>query len=111
MSHKRRTWREFLNEQLTEDPDFKERWEKREPQRIMTKLLLKLRIDHNLTQKELAEKLGTTPSHISRIENGNAKVTLDFLYHIVNTFGGEVRFLFPDTMKEQSQNEIEKQAS
>ncbi|MBD5426431.1 MAG: helix-turn-helix transcriptional regulator [Treponema sp.] len=34
---------------------------------------------HKLTQEELAERLGITPPHLSRIENGKSFVTAELL--------------------------------
>lgn len=38
-----------------------------------------LRKTNKITQEELSEKLGITPSHLSRIENGKSFVTAELL--------------------------------
>lgn len=47
-----------------------------------------------VTQKNLAEKLKTTQSVISRIEHGNQNITLDLLCRIANALKKEVRLQF-----------------
>ena len=49
-------------------------------------LLYKLRTNSNLTQKELAERLGVTNKAISKWENGSAKPTTDTLKKIAILF-------------------------
>ena len=48
----------------------------------MENQLAKLRKDANLTQEELAEAVGVSRNHISKIENGNGKCSVDVLYAI-----------------------------
>ena len=42
------------------------------------------RREKNLTQKELAELIGTRQSNISRLESGNYNPTIDFLQKIAS---------------------------
>ena len=51
-------------------------------------LIIKSRKRQSLSQKELAEMLGTTQSVISRIENGvSRRVTLDYLIKVASALG------------------------
>jgi len=47
-------------------------------------LLIKYRMDHGLTQQELADRVGTSYSQISRIESGRYKTSLDSLLRIAH---------------------------
>jgi len=67
----------FLNEKLKE-PEFKKEWDKLELRYIFIKEFIKIRSTYNLSQAQLAEKLNTTQSVISRVENGNVNISLDF---------------------------------
>jgi ribosome-binding protein aMBF1 (putative translation factor) len=50
------------------------------------------RLEKGLTQKELADKCGTTKSYISRIENNLKEVRISTLKKIVETgFGGQLQ--------------------
>lgn len=55
-------------------------------------LLQEARLEKGLTQAELAEKVGTTKSYISKIENGLKEVRFSTLQRIVETgLGGRVQ--------------------
>lgn len=43
------------------------------------KIIKAIRKEFNLTQKELAEKFGTTQNRISRMENGKCSLSIDKL--------------------------------
>jgi predicted transcriptional regulator len=50
--------------------------------------IVKTRKKQSISQKELAEILGTTQSVISRIENGTSRhITLDYLMRVVSVLG------------------------
>ena len=56
--------------------------------RTMTSAMVRTnRIESNLTQKELAEKIGIRQSNISRIENGNCSPTVATLQQIAGGLG------------------------
>lgn len=48
-------------------------------------LIRQARIDRNMTQEELAERVGTTKSYISKIEKNVKEVRLSTLQRIVET--------------------------
>jgi predicted transcriptional regulator len=52
--------------------------------------IITARQEKNLTQKDLAELVGTRQSNISRLESGNYNPTLDFLNKIVRAIGKEL---------------------
>ena len=55
-------------------------------------LLHEARLEKGLTQEELAEKVGTTKSYISKIENNVKEVRISTLKKIVELgLGGQVR--------------------
>ena len=49
---------------------------------IVSELLKESRLKANLTQEELARKIGTKKSYISRIENGKSDIQLSTLYKL-----------------------------
>lgn len=49
--------------------------------------IVRLRNDKKITQKELAKKIGTTQSALSRFEMGNVNPSLDFLKKIASALG------------------------
>jgi len=58
-----------LKEKL-KDPYFKELYELEEQKLKIVKHIIDYRIKNDLTQKDLAKKIGVTQQHISKIENG-----------------------------------------
>ena len=79
----------LLNKKLKE-PEFKKEWDKLELRYAVIRQLIKIRNTYNLSQAQLAEKLNTTESVISRIENGNVNISLDFLDKLARAFDKKV---------------------
>lgn len=53
---------------------------------MLNEALRLMRVFHDLTQKELAEKLGISKSHLSEIESGKKIPTLDLLKRYSDVF-------------------------
>ncbi len=49
---------------------------------VISELLKEARKEAKMTQEELADKLGTKKSYISRLENGHCDIQLSTLYRI-----------------------------
>ncbi|MEO7446161.1 MAG: helix-turn-helix transcriptional regulator [Ferruginibacter sp.] len=49
---------------------------------VISEMLKEARKSANLTQEQLAEKVGTKKSYISRLENGKCDIQLSTLYRI-----------------------------
>ncbi len=76
----------YLNEQL-KNKEFKEEWDKLELRYQFVRKLISLREESKVSQAELAKKVGTTQSVISRIENGNVNIGIDMIQRIASAFG------------------------
>ncbi len=57
-------------------------------------------MDHGLTQQELAERVGTSYSQISRIESGRHKTSLDTLLRIARALDLKMLIGFESTSTE-----------
>ena len=57
-----------------------------------------LRLQHNLTTRQLAEHLGTTNSQISRIENGLRQPSGDLIVKIADFFNVSLDKLMRDDL-------------
>ena len=62
---------EHLKDKLLQDEQFKEEYERLRPRYELISLIIKTRLEQNLTQEELAKRIGTKKSNISRLESGN----------------------------------------
>lgn len=61
------------------DPEIRAEYEKLQPEYAVIEAIIKARIQTGFTQKELAEKIGTKQSVISRLESGRANPSIGFL--------------------------------
>ncbi len=64
---------------LNSDPEVAKALEENELEYQVIREFIKARIDKNLTQKQLADLVGTQQSNISRLESGNYNPSLEFL--------------------------------
>ena len=71
-------FREFLEEQL-QDKELKKEWENIQPEMDIIRAMVDARISQNLTQKELAERVGMHQADISKLENGTRNPSLKLL--------------------------------
>lgn len=82
-----------LEEQLR-NPDFVAEYEKLEPEFAIIKQLILLRNEQGMTQKDLADRTGTTQTAISRLESGSYNPTLRFLQKMAVGLGKTLRIEF-----------------
>ena len=62
---------------------------------VISEMLKEARKEANMTQEQLADKVGTKKSYISRLENGKCDIQLSTLYRIFEFgLGKRVNLLF-----------------
>lgn len=76
-----------LKAEWMKDQEFKKEYERLAPRYAIVSQLIEARAKKGLTQKELAQKVGTKQSAIARLEGGNVNPTLDFLEKIAEVLG------------------------
>lgn len=81
--------RDHLKEEL-KDPYFKEQYELDQQKLVIVKKIIDYRVKHELTQGELAQKVGVTQQYISRIETGDF-CTVEVLEKVLTAIGYAVR--------------------
>ena len=62
---------DYIKEKMKKDPYFTSRYSWTMQKAAIAKKIIKYRIEHNLTQADLAGKLGITQQYISKIEEGD----------------------------------------
>ena len=77
----------FKNELLKDNKFRKEYYKKDNLAFEISEMIIKARIKRGMTQKELANKVGTKQSSIARLENGNLLPSIKFLQKIAKAFG------------------------
>ena len=77
-----------LHREHMKDPAFRKAWKESEEEDRIIRAAIEARIKKKLSQQDLAKKLGTKQSAISRFETGlNKNPTLQFLRDIADAVG------------------------
>lgn len=76
-----------MKNDLLKDNEFKTEYEKLKPRYEAIEQIIKARKEQNMTQAELAKRVGTQKSNISRLESGNYNPSLDFLTKVSEALG------------------------
>lgn len=71
-----------LKKELFKNPKIKAEYDALEPEYALIEQLISARAERNMTQKELAEKIGTKQSNIARLESGNYNPSFQFLQKV-----------------------------
>lgn len=79
-------WEE-LEKELLKDPEFAAEVERTQPYYNFVVQVIGARIESDMTQGALAEKVGTRQSNISRFENMNGNPSLEFMQKIAKALG------------------------
>ena len=88
-----KTLNEFMTEQL-KNPEFREEYDKIQPELDVIRALVEARISQNLTQKELAARTGIDQADISKLENGSRNPSLNLLKRLADGMGMVLRIEF-----------------
>ena len=87
MALNREKYEDFKNKQL-KDPELKKEYDALEEEFTLAREIIELRKRQNLTQKQLAEKAGSSRPAIARIESGSYKnISLSFLRRLADALG------------------------
>ncbi|HWP80541.1 MAG TPA: helix-turn-helix transcriptional regulator [Candidatus Acidoferrum sp.] len=81
---------EELEARLMKDEEFKAEYEKLRPRYELIAQIVDARNQLNMTQEELALRVGTQKSNISRFESGAYNPSLDFIAKIARSLGKEI---------------------
>ena len=79
-----------IKQQLMEDAEFAQEYERLRPRYEVISQIIEARKEQDMTQEELARRIGTQKSNISRLESGNYNPSLDFLVKVANGLGKEL---------------------
>jgi len=81
---------ETVKNELMQDEEFRSEYEKLKPRYEIISQIIDARKAQNITQAELAKRVGTQKSNISRLESGNYNPSLDFLIKVARSLGKEL---------------------
>lgn len=85
---------ENLPDELLENEEFRKELENRAPNWDIADAIIGTRIEHDLTQKEFAEKIGIPLSVVRKLERGEGNPSLKFLKWLADKMGMRLRISF-----------------
>lgn len=87
------TFQDHLKE-LLKNPEFKKEWENSEVEYQLGRKLIEARLKRNLSQRDLAKKIGTSQAAISRIEAMNSNPSIGLLKRLAQALELKLRISF-----------------
>ena len=85
---------EEVEKELFKDKEFKREYDKLRPQYEIISKIIGMRIEQNLTQAQLAKKIGISRSTMSKIESGERVPSWDFMQKFADYMGKTVHIEF-----------------
>ena len=79
---------------LLSDPEVKKEYDLLQPEFAVIRAIIDARINKGITQKDLAEKIGTKQSVISRLESGRANPSVAFLHKLADALNSHLEINF-----------------
>ena len=80
-----------MRRRMIKNAEFNAEYARLLPSDDRTRLIIAARTGQNMTQSELARRMGTQTSNISRLESGTYNPSLDFLIRTANSLGKELQ--------------------
>ncbi len=84
---------DFIKESL-KNPKIKAEYDRLQPEFAVIQAVLDARVKKGVTQKELAQKIGTKQSVISRLESGRANPSVAFLKKLAGALNSHLEIKF-----------------
>ena len=88
-----RDFNDFLKESL-KNTKIKAEYDKLQPEFAMIQAVIDARVKKGVTQKELAQRIGTKQSVISRLESGRANPSVAFLKKLAEALNSHLEIKF-----------------
>ena len=85
---------DYKNKIFSERPEVEEEYRALAPQYAIIRAEIESRRAAGLSQKELAERMGTAQANISRFESGNYNPSLAFLQKMADSLGKNLHISF-----------------
>lgn len=85
---------DIWKKQALKDVRLKAEYDKLQPEFAVIRAIIRARVDHGVTQKELASRVGTKQSVISRLESGRANPSVNFLKKLAQALNSHLEINF-----------------
>lgn len=76
--------------ELLKNKEFEKEYLHLKPRYDLIAQIITARIEQQMTQEDMAKKMGTQKSNISRLESGNYNPSLDFLIRVAQSLNKEI---------------------
>lgn len=76
-----------FKKKMLQDPEIRAEYDRLGPKYALIEALIDARLKGSLTQKQLAEKLGTKQASIARLESGSYNPSLEFMQKVATGLG------------------------
>ena len=80
-----------LKSELLKDKQVNKHYKELEPEFLIIRELIEKRLEKNISQSDLAKKIGTKQSAISRFESGAYNPSLVFLYKVADALNVKLK--------------------
>lgn len=80
-----------FKKQALKDPEIKAEYDRLEPEFAIIRSIIRKRLETGMSQKQLAQKMGTKQSALSRLESGTYNPSLAFLKKVSDALGGKLQ--------------------
>jgi transcriptional regulator with XRE-family HTH domain len=80
---------ELIGEQLRTDPEFRAEWERTALARAVAVAIVRYRGEHDLSQRELGQRLGMKQPQVARLELGEVNPSMETLMRVSAALGIE----------------------
>ena len=88
------TYRDYLEDRKKRDPEFAEEFEKNYENFKLNAMIKALRIESGISQQEMADRIGTKKSTISRMENHAEDIRFSTLQKVASACGKKISISF-----------------
>lgn len=85
---------DIWKEQALKDPGLKTEYDRLQPEFTVIRAIIRARVNSGITQEELAKKIGTKQSVISRLESGRANPSVAFLKKLAQALNSHLEIKF-----------------
>lgn len=86
-----RDFEDFKKEMFAKDSELKKAYDDLDLEYSIIEQVIRKRLEKGLSQKQLAEKIGTKQSAIARLEGGNSNPSVAFLEKVSKALGGKLQ--------------------
>ena len=86
-------WNKY-KQKLLKNPQFRKLYDESQPEFEIARAIIRARIEGKITQEQLAKKMNTTQSVISRVEQAKTSPSLSFLKRLAEALNATLQVQF-----------------